>query len=241
MSENTKLWDALARTDPAQTKGFKRSGGFAGTAVKPIYCDQRMTEHFGPCGEKWGIDEPNFQVVQAGEETMVYCWVSIWIKEPTHKIFGVGGDKVVMKTTNGLKTSDEAFKMAFTDAVGNAYKRLGMSADIHMGLFDDSKYVNDLRREFAAEPVQAAKPSRATKEPPAPASGTSAPAERDFPSWIKCFRAEFNEAPSHLAAQDVYRVNLPILNQLKAARPNAYVDLMAWVKAEGEKKPLDTA
>lgn len=150
MSDNLRIWSVFEKTDPSQTKGFTRSGGFKGTAVKPIYCDQRMTEMFGPCGEGWGINRPEFQVVPTEKEILVFCTVSIWHGSRDNVVHGVGGDKVVSMTTNGPKTSDEAFKMAFTDAVGNAYKHLGMSADIHQGKFDDSKYVDSLKKEIAA-------------------------------------------------------------------------------------------
>ena len=54
-----------------------------------------------------------------------------------------------MSQSKGLRASDEAFKMAYTDAVGNALKYLGVSADVHMGRFDDNKYVQGLEKEFA--------------------------------------------------------------------------------------------
>lgn len=145
---NKRVWEVLEKTDPAHTKSFQRSGGFKGTAIKPIYCDLRMTELFGPCGEGWGINKPEFQVVQAGNEILVYCTVGIWHGSRENIVYGVGGDKVLANQSRGLVTSDEAFKMAFTDAIGNAYKHLGMSADIHMGRFDDAKYVRELKDEF---------------------------------------------------------------------------------------------
>lgn len=156
MSDNTKIWDALAKTNPEHTKGFKRAGGFSGTAVKPIYCDQRMTEQFGPCGLGWGIEKPEFQLVSAGNEILVYCTVAVWHGNKDCLVYGVGGDKVMSAGSNGARTSDEAFKMAFTDAIGNAMKHLGMSADIHMGMFDDQKYVRELKEEFS----QPAKPEQ---------------------------------------------------------------------------------
>jgi len=151
MSDNMEVWRAFERTDPAQTKEFNRSGGFKGTAVKPVYCDQRMTEMFGPCGIGWGINKPDFTLVNTDNEILVYCTVSIWVRERDNLIHGVGGDKVVSQTKSGPRSSDEAYKMAFTDAIGNAYKHLGMSADIHMGRFDDSKYVEKVRAEMASE------------------------------------------------------------------------------------------
>jgi hypothetical protein len=151
MSENTKLWDMLGRTDPKHTKGFTRGGGFKGTAIKPIWSYLRMTEEFGPCGTGWGVNPPTFDVQDCGEERLVFCTASIWYGNREQVCFGVGGDKVIGKNKFGLSTDDEAFKKAYTDAITNALKMIGVGADVHMGLFDDSKYVNAMRDEFAEE------------------------------------------------------------------------------------------
>jgi hypothetical protein len=164
MTDHLELWNKLGKTDPNHTKGFKRAGGFSGTAVKPIYTEQKMTEVFGPAGKGWGMGEPSFQVVPGSDgQVAVYCTVSLWWCDPVaangaplvplnpRTVYGVGGDMVVVKQSAGLRTDDEAFKKAFTDAVGNAMKHLGMSADVHMGLFDDSKYVNERLAESQAE------------------------------------------------------------------------------------------
>ena len=36
-----------------------------------------------------------------------------------------------------------------TDAMTKAFSHLGMSADVFLGMFDDSKYVESLKKEFA--------------------------------------------------------------------------------------------
>jgi hypothetical protein len=176
MSENTKIWDLLGRTDPAHVKRFKRAGGFEGTAIKPMWSYRRMTEEFGPCGKGWGVGEPQFQVVPGvNQEVMVYCTVSVWWldsggegdedNEPAGRryVHGVGGDKIVThikanqqyNRPERWENDDEAFKKAFTDAVTNALKMIGVGADVHMGLFDDNKYVNTMKEEFADEPAGA--------------------------------------------------------------------------------------
>jgi hypothetical protein len=149
MSGKTDLWDRLGKTDPAHTKPFKRAGGFAGTSIKPMWSYHRMTEEFGACGVGWGVNKPSFQVVQTDDEALVFCIVSIWHGDRENVVFGVGGDRAVGKNRNGVFTDDEAFKKAFTDATTNALKMIGVGADIHMGRFDDDKYVNELRSEFS--------------------------------------------------------------------------------------------
>lgn len=141
----TAIWDALKTTAPEATRAFDR-GGFKGTAIQPIWMVKRMTEEFGACGQGWGINEPRFQIEHTEDDTLVYCTVSVWHGTRENLLWGVGGDKVRQTFKKGkpdayTKTDDEAFKKAYTDAVSNALKYLGVGADVHMGLFDDSKYV----------------------------------------------------------------------------------------------------
>jgi hypothetical protein len=152
MTDNTKIWDAVCKTDPAHTKPFSRSGGFKGTAIKPIWTVKRLTEQFGPVGMGWGMGEPSFTVVPSGEEILVYCTVTCWHTERANTFVGVGGDKVTALRTGKPFNDDEAFKKAFTDAVGNAFKFVGFGADVHMGQFEDSKYVQDVTEEFSEKP-----------------------------------------------------------------------------------------
>lgn len=160
MTDNLALWEKLGKTDPAHTNGFKRGGGFSGTAIKPMWSYKRMTEEFGPCGTGWGVGEPSFQVVPGdNREVLVYCTASIWYGEDRKIVYGVGGDKIVTHIKANAQynrperweNDDEAFKKAFTDAITNALKMIGVGADVHMGLFDDSKYVNTMRDEFAGD------------------------------------------------------------------------------------------
>ena len=251
MSENTKVWDILGRTDPAHVKSFKRAGGFSGTAIKPMWSYKRMTEEFGPVGYGWGVGEPNFQVVPGPEgEMLVYCTASVWYKhgdEPSRTIYGVGGDKVVGKNKYGLSSDDEAFKKAFTDAVTNALKLIGVGADVHMGMFDDNKYVNRMRDEFADEPVEKPVSSASLKKPDADGKTAWNRLEDDLDNDM----ADCHTLVALAAIKDVYRArarkeNWPAAwmaalkdrfeaeeNRIKAAmdtdtfpgdRPNAYAN-----------------
>jgi hypothetical protein len=130
-------WSRLATTDPRHTKPFQRAGGFRGTAIRPIWNQYRLTEHFGPCGVGWGTDKPDFTTIEAGGELLVFCTLKCWyIDEDGERaeLYGVGGDKALVKRQTGPVADDEAFKKAFTDALGNAFLRVGVSADVHMGM-----------------------------------------------------------------------------------------------------------
>ena len=151
-TENLRLWRLLMPTDPKQTRPFQRPGGFKGTAIKPLWNVMRLTETFGPMGTGWGTEEPEFRIVDAGDETLVYCILKCWYKEAVDcdraYIYGIGGDRVASKRAGSMFADDEAFKKAFTDALGNAFVRLGVSADVHLGLFEDSKYLMNVREHF---------------------------------------------------------------------------------------------
>jgi hypothetical protein len=159
---NFRLWDQLSKTDPKHTKAIT-GRGFDGTAIKPMYSIMKMTELFGPVGTGWGMDRPDFTTIPTVDGMLVFCTASVWyidpdgdkpvstdaFGEPMARVYGVGGDVVHGKRASGkLFADDEAFKKAYTDALGNAFKFLGVAADIHMGQFDDSKYVQQLNEEF---------------------------------------------------------------------------------------------
>lgn len=60
------------------------------------------------------------------ERVIGYEW-----SKPIH---GTGGSMFVAKEKSGMFVSDEAIKMALTDALSVAMKSLGMAADIYMGM-----------------------------------------------------------------------------------------------------------
>lgn len=223
MSENTKLWDVLGRTDPAHTKKFKRAGGFEGTAIKPIWSYRRMTEEFGVCGVGWGVGEPTFQVVPGPEgEMIVYCTASIWHGTRENVVYGVGGDKAVGKNKYGLVTDDEAFKKAYTDAVTNALKMIGVAADVHMGLYDDNKYVNTMREEFASPANDAPKRQVGINPKTGMRTAYSLKKEKGPDTW-DAFRQEIAEAVTTEALRKLTLSWAVIIE--RDAWPDAWKDL----------------
>ena len=223
-ADNLVIWHALGRTDPKHTKAFKRAGGFSGTAVKPIYAVQKMTEAFGPCGIGWGMTEPVFQTVPGPEgEVLVFCTVGMWHGDRLNLVYGVGGDKAVGKNKYGLSTDDEAFKKAYTDALTNAMKHIGMAADVHMGQFDDSKYVRELEAEFAGGGAGAdTAPKRGNGQ-----SFGGPLTKTELKQKMRAFAGD-------LAACDDYDTLVGLLNKSQAVIDQCIRDMPDWYYGQGD-------
>jgi len=157
-NKNLDLWKHFEKTDPSTTKEFVRGGGFKGTALSPMDSVKRMTAKFGPMGEGWGITHHDCKIIPgANGESLVFVLLSVWYlnAEKNECVVGPqwGGDSAVVysKKNQTHSSDDESFKKAATDAMSKCLSWLGIGADIHMGKFDDSKYINTLRKEFEAE------------------------------------------------------------------------------------------
>ena len=62
-----------------------------------------------------------------------------------------GGTPIATKLKDGtLFTDDESFKKSTTDGITKCLSYLGIGADVHMGQFDDSKYVEEAAKTTAA-------------------------------------------------------------------------------------------
>lgn len=160
MSDNLALWNAVQTTDPKATKQFSRGGGFRGTATNATYLAKKATEQFGPCGIGWGVtvlDERLLDGAPIGDgvvEKVHRVHIKLWYKlgEQRGEVEHFGQTTFAGKNKNGYFTDEEAPKKSLTDAMTKALSLLGFAADIHLGLYDDSRYVADLKREAAAEP-----------------------------------------------------------------------------------------
>ena len=68
------------------------------------------------------------------EKKIAVVDINLFVKvngEWSEPIPGTGGSMLIAKEKDGLHTSDECFKMAYTDAISVACKMLGMGADIY--------------------------------------------------------------------------------------------------------------
>lgn len=130
-----EIYNAV-RTVPENAKKPIYAGRLKGmTDINPMWRIQALTEQFGPVGIGWYYKTVR-KWVEEGADGVKCAFVDIelYIKhnnEWSMPIEGTGGNSFVAKEKSGLYTSDEAFKMALTDAISVACKALGFGADVY--------------------------------------------------------------------------------------------------------------
>lgn len=155
-----KIYNAV-RSVPQEAQKAFNNGRFSGTDINPMWRIKTLTEQFGVAGIGWYIDNVTFEDKVVAGDTITICQLDLFIKvdgEWSRPIHGVGGNVTCTTGRDGSKrTSDEAEKMAYTDAISVACKALGIGADVYFEK-DKTKYTAN---EGAADP--------APKKAPAPA------------------------------------------------------------------------
>jgi len=152
-TSTTHIWDAVSRPPATALKQIKGGRLTGMTDVNPQWRYRAMTEVFGPCGQGWKYEIARTWT-DAGTEGQILAFAEIhlWWNDGEQwqgPIPGIGGSMLVAKERDGLRTNDEAFKMATTDALSVAMKMLGVAADIYAGLWDGTKY----KEEAVASPT----------------------------------------------------------------------------------------
>ena len=207
MESNTSLWDRVEKTDPNYTKQFDGADGFSGTAICSAYLAKRATEVFGPCGIGWGFDVEDEKYVSGyplgfdadgnsiGNTVVHVIRLKLWyvLEGKRGEVTQFGQTTFVGRNSRGLFLDEDAPKKSITDAISKCLSLLGFSADVHLGKYDDNKYVESLKTEFG-DPTTLPTTQSAARAPrppktPAPQS-TSSPkpktaAAQDINAWIK--------------------------------------------------------
>ena len=160
ISEKMRIYEAC-RSVPQEAQKSFNNGRFKGTDINPMFRIKKLTELFGPCGIGWYTDVIKRETLEVGEEIFAIVDINLYIKDGdgwSKPIFGTGGNALKTKTKNGVMTSDEGFKMAYTDAISVACKALGIGADIYFSADKTSKYAPYYEGNGEPEPAKAEEP-----------------------------------------------------------------------------------
>ena len=161
--ETMRLWDRVCKTDVDHTKEVSFGRKF--TAIDAHSQIMEATRLFGPVGEGWGYKNQfgsiTIPISEGKDEVYVTCDVTIWWSEfgqwegmatpGNRREFGPIRGMCQMKgykADGKVKPTDhDAAKKAMTDALTKGLSHLGFNADVFLGMFDDNKYVQDLKKE----------------------------------------------------------------------------------------------
>lgn len=150
------------------------------TDINPQWRYEAMTEAFGLVGIGWKYEiQKLWTEPGAKQETLAFAQVAVYVRDPDTKewsdpIVGIGGSKLINSFSTGLKSNDEGYKMAVTDAFSTSLKMIGVAADIYAGRWDGSKYCDK-----AEEPAPTGKPqTKPQNKTPAPKGGADTPEQR---------------------------------------------------------------
>lgn len=185
---NLNIWNSVSKTDPEYTKSFSRGGGFKGTAINPTYLFKQATEVFGPAGLGWGVNITNEEYVDGAPGDKVHVVrIKLWylLDGKRGEIESFGQTTFCGKNKNGAFTDEEAPKKSLTDATTKALSLLGFAADVHLGLYDDNKYVNNLRDEFADQKAANDDKSTARKRSSASKEAMTYDDVMEFQTWLE--------------------------------------------------------
>lgn len=148
--KNLEIWSSVCKTDPAHTKAANVKGNKI-TAIAPQSQIMAATEQFGPYGRSWGFKSIELDYSLLEKNIIIFKGIFFFPEAEFPIINSVG----IYKDNACTKIDDDFAKKVETDTLTKALSKIGFNADIFMGLYDDVRYVNQMRDEFAErKPVE---------------------------------------------------------------------------------------
>lgn len=150
--DNLRIYEASRKCPPEALRPIQAGKLKGKSDINPMWRIKQMTMLFGPCGIGWKTEEEKFWTTPgANGEVISWCSLKLfWWNSDfdgwSEPVFGIGGSMMVDTQKGSLTSNDDAFKMAYTDAISVACKALGFAADVYWE-GDATKYT---RQEQAA-------------------------------------------------------------------------------------------
>jgi hypothetical protein len=166
--ENLHIYEQVMEV-PNEAKKPIQGGKLKGkTDINPMWRIRELTRLFGPCGIGWvaPIKERWIEEGASGERA-AFVEIALKVKvngEWSEPITGIGGSMLIALERGALTTNDEAYKMAYTDAISVACKALGFGAKVYWAE-DKTKYTGN---EEAPQKPKETPPAQKPKETPPP-------------------------------------------------------------------------
>lgn len=147
---NLELYEKVRKV-PEEAQKKIEAGRLKGkTDINPMWRIKTLTEQFGVCGFGWYTKITNKWIEDgANGEKTANVEIELYVKmngEWSAPITGIGGSVLIAKESNGLRTDDDCYKKAYTDAISVACKALGFGGDIYWQN-DPTKYHQETQNE----------------------------------------------------------------------------------------------
>ena len=206
MADNLKVWN-LVRKVPNEALKSIQGGRLKGMSdINPMWRLKTLTETYGECGIGWKYEIVKKEMADGAKgEVAAFVDINLYTKngnEWSAAIPGTGGSMFIANEKNGLYTSDEAYKMALTDAISVACKALGIGADVYWAK-DPTKYSNGGDQgDKLAEPVT----KKITHEQVIGIYALAAKKGYDSATVDKHCQAKFKKATANEIDEDMYKI-----------------------------------
>jgi hypothetical protein len=156
--KNLEIYEKYRKVPAEALKPFD-NGNFKGTDINSMWRVKCLTEQFGVVGHGWTTRVLRTWLEACEYTNEVYAFAEIEMQVKIGDDWGkpftaTGGNKfcTYVKSKDYYKGSDEAFKMAITDAFGVACKYLGIGADVYWQN-DKSKYTESQEEKPKTAPT----------------------------------------------------------------------------------------
>jgi len=137
-SKNLELWNMVEKTNPKYTKKVSY-GKRSFTTIDAYYQIKLATSIWGSYGSTWGFRD--IKITISNELGMCIFEANFFYPNGEFPI------------VNAIKINDDEFlKKVYTDSLTKSLSYLGFNSDVFLGFFDDSRYVEKVRREFEEQP-----------------------------------------------------------------------------------------
>ena len=168
---NLELWNSWKQPPKEALKQITGGRMNGKTDISPMWRYQVLTEKYGAIGIGWYYTiEKLWPETGSDGQVMAMATIKLYLKDGdkwSMPVEGIGGNMLIKKEGTEDKpkyfTSDEGYKMAVTDALSVACKMLGIGADIYLGNFDGSKYINESPKQPTVQDLRAVCEQRYTK------------------------------------------------------------------------------
>tara|TARA_R110000796_G_scaffold202247_2_gene318579 strand:- start:443 stop:997 length:555 start_codon:yes stop_codon:yes gene_type:complete len=148
MKNNLELWSAVEKTDPNHTKKANVKGNKI-TSIKPQYQILQATKQWGSYGSTWGFKDVSLGYELTGVGLVTFKATFYYPSGEFETINTIS----IYKDNAQTKVDDDLAKKVETDTLTKSLSKLGFSADIFLGRYDDVRYVAEVTKEFTQKPT----------------------------------------------------------------------------------------